>query len=255
MALVVIALTVSLGLWQTRRAEFKSGLLAAREQAARGPAPALTSVLRSDGRIAAEDEAGKQRLAQLPYGIPVAVNGRWLPEHTVFIDNRTHQGVSGFHVITPLAVQDSALVVAVNRGWIASDPRDRNRLPALRTPEGPVRLQAMVEQPVKALELGSGPGGAGPATGDNARPWQNFDAGRLSARLGKPVAPWLLRQTADAEAQDGLNRNWPVASDDVAKHRGYAFQWFGLTTLTALLWLWFVVIQPRRQRPAQSPTH
>jgi surfeit locus 1 family protein len=37
----------------------------------------------------------------------------------------------------------------------------------------------------------------------------------------------------------------------VAKHHGYAFQWFGLSGLIALLYVWFQIVQPRRQkRPA-----
>jgi surfeit locus 1 family protein len=42
-----------------------------------------------------------------------------------------------------------------------------------------------------------------------------------------------------------------VVASGVEKHHGYAFQWFGLSGLISLLYVWFQIVQPRRQkRPA-----
>jgi surfeit locus 1 family protein len=35
---------------------------------------------------------------------------------------------------------------------------------------------------------------------------------------------------------------------DVAKHHGYAFQWFALCALIGLLYVWFQLIAPLRAR-------
>ena len=48
-------------------------------------------------------------------------------------------------------------------------------------------------------------------------------------------------------ADDGLLRDWPQPATDVHKHYGYAFQWFGLSALFALLYVWFQIIAPRRR--------
>jgi surfeit locus 1 family protein len=45
-----------------------------------------------------------------------------------------------------------------------------------------------------------------------------------------------------------LLRQWPTSFPDVHKHYGYAFQWFGLTALVVVLYVWFQIIAPRRRR-------
>jgi molybdopterin-guanine dinucleotide biosynthesis protein B len=54
------------------------------------------------------------------------------------------------------------------------------------------------------------------------------------------------------EPGEGMQRDWPVVSSGVDKHYGYAFQWFGLCGLIALLYVWFQIvrrfIRPRRER-------
>ena len=52
-----------------------------------------------------------------------------------------------------------------------------------------------------------------------------------------------------ANPGDGLARDWPAPAADVHKHYGYAFQWFSLSALTVILYVWFQVLRPRR-RPA-----
>ncbi len=46
-------------------------------------------------------------------------------------------------------------------------------------------------------------------------------------------------------ASEGLLREWPQAATGVEKHYGYAFQWFGLALLIALLYVWFQIVRPR----------
>ena len=275
-ALGLFILTISLGNWQLRRADFKLHLAEARETAAKGEAPWLTEVLNADGTLNTASEAGKLRAQALAYGIRVRVLGQWRPDHTVFIDNRTMKGVAGFHVFTPLAVGVNTLeldreaipgrpatrpLIAVNRGWIAANLKDRNVLPIIPTPMQALTFEAWLEQPQKALELGStatgsgkpsGTPGAISAAGDNTKLWQNYDATRMGAKVGQAVWPWVLRQsslpTEPMSPPEGLNRDWPVHGNDVAKHQGYAVQWFGLAGLTLVLWTWFVLLKSRFAR-------
>jgi surfeit locus 1 family protein len=75
---------------------------------------------------------------------------------------------------------------------------------------------------------------------------QNLDlqAFRQETKLG------LLEVTLlqSGPASEGLLREWPVVASGVEKHHGYAFQWFGLSGLIALLYVWFQIVQPRRQK-------
>src|SRR6185503_8045149 len=46
----------------------------------------------------------------------VVLNGTFLPEYTVFLDNKVRQHRAGYEVVTPLRVDGAS--VLVNRGWI-----------------------------------------------------------------------------------------------------------------------------------------
>ncbi|HET7525200.1 MAG TPA: SURF1 family cytochrome oxidase biogenesis protein [Burkholderiaceae bacterium] len=60
----------------------------------------------------------------------IVVEGRWLPQQTLYLDNRTEHGVAGFVVVTPLLLGPGDAVL-VQRGWA---PRDRAaRTPAARS--------------------------------------------------------------------------------------------------------------------------
>jgi surfeit locus 1 family protein len=254
-AIALITLTVALGMWQMRRADYKTQLAQARDEASQTTPQELRDILADDGSLRLETALQKKRAEALPYGIRARLTGQWLHEHSVYIDNRTLKGIAGFHVVTPFALADSRVVVAVNRGWVARNIQDRNRLPAVATVKESVSFEAWIEKPQKAMELGGDQSsaskviGSHAGNGDNTALWQNFDARRLEERAKVRLAPWLLRQSNQVPFQDGLNRDWPAPANDVAKHQGYAFQWFGLAALTAVLWFWFVIIKPNRRKP------
>jgi surfeit locus 1 family protein len=252
-----VALTASLGAWQLRRAAFKEQLAVQISQ--RNELPALENTTLNASNFIANKATGKgnedtwlQRRATL--------QGRWLHEHTVFLDNRPmlvsgSQRV-GFYVATPLAIEGSNRVIWVQRGWVQRDFQDRTRLPSLIEGTSTVLVQGRLLASVsKAYEMQSGSDTAqnpamssaeGPATA-NARPsriWQNLPTVALGS---KELLPMALLQTAPEAEKDGLLRDWPAADTGVAKHHGYAFQWFALSALLVVLYVWFQLIAPRRQ--------
>ena len=46
---------------------------------------------------------------------------------------------------------------------------------------------------------------------------------------------------------DGLLREWPQPASGAGKNIGYAFQWWAIAAVIAVLYVWFQFIQPRRQ--------
>lgn len=232
-ALVVVGVTVSLGNWQMRRAAEKAALQAQREAAQRD---APLSIPAQPVDPAALD------------GRRVSVRGRYDASHTVFIDNRTYKGTAGFHVVAPVRIEGSQLHVLVLRGWVAGDPRDRTRLPQVRTPEGEVLVTGLAQADLgKAVELKALPP---PAPGE--RLWQNLDLERYARWSGLAVQPLVLRQIDAPTPDDGLVRDWPSVAGDEDKHRGYAFQWYAMAALTAGLWGYFVIF--RRREDASDPS-
>jgi len=228
-ALAVIVATASLGNWQMRRAAEKQALQTQRE-AALSDAPIRLGSASLD--------------ASALDGRRVVGEGTFDDSRTVFLDNRTRGGVAGFHVVTPLRLDPSATHVLVLRGWIARDMADRTRLPPLRTPAGPVRVEglAMATLPQPML-LGAD---AAPAQGE--RIWQHLTLQRYREWSSLAVLPVIVRQTSGLD--DGLVREWAQPGSDVDKHRGYAFQWFAMTAVTAGLWLVFGYLRPGGKRPS-----
>ena len=231
-ALALVIVTVSLGNWQVRRADEKRALHASREAAARDPAIRMPG-----GEI---DPASLQ-------GRRVAARGELLPRWTVFVDNRTHKGIAGFHVLSPLRITGSDRHVLVLRGWVASDPRERARLPDLATPAGEVEIEGIAERDLeKALELGRSP-----PPGPHDRLWQNADIASFAHWSGLAMQPIVVRETVAprigaAVFDDGLVRDWPDPGSGVDRHLGYAFQWYALAVLAAGLWVRFVLFGRRK---------
>ncbi len=77
---------------------------------------------------------------------------------------------------------------------------------------------------------------------------QNLDLAEFRARTGLPLLTALsVRQAGPASG--GLLRDWAQPGSGVEKHYGYAFQWFALSALIAILYVWFQFIVPRRKVP------
>jgi surfeit locus 1 family protein len=237
-ALALSLLTARLGLWQLDRADQKT-----RMQQSLQAQRALAALTQRDlGMNADELRAQVYRAVRL--------QGRWLPEHTVYLDNRQMNGRTGFYAVTPLLLDDGTAVL-VQRGWLPRDQMDRTRIQALPLPAGPVTVQGRVAlSPSRMYEFD------GTVEGPIR---QNLDVSAFARETRLRLRPLtVLQETSTNEIADDLKRDWPAPATGVEKHHGYAFQWFAISALTAGLWLWFQVIQPRRRRlgtTAHAPAH
>lgn len=211
-ALTAAAVGIALGQWQTRRAAEKEAIEA--RQQARESAPTL--LLGAQAGTADEMEFRRVKL-----------KGSFLPDWTVYLDNRPYKSAAGFHVLTPMRLAGSETHVLVARGWVRRDVTDRTRLPSLPAPPGEVEIEGVARKaPGQVLQLG---------TAAPLRPGailQNVDAAAFAQASGLPTLPFIVEQAT--EVKDGLVRDWPRPSSGVDKHRGYAFQWYALAA-TALL--------------------
>jgi surfeit locus 1 family protein len=224
-AVVVLAVTARLGVWQLDRAAQKLELQTQVEQQALKPA--LAALAPSD-------------LEELVHRRAV-LQGHWAVRHTVYLDNRQMNGRPGFFVLTPLVMADGRTIV-VQRGWIPRHSQDRTALASVQTPDGLVEVSGRIAPPPsKLMELRQGSSG-------HIR--QNLDLAELERESGLTLVPVTLVDTRPAS--EGLLRDWPVPTLGVAKHYGYAFQWFALSALVFLLYVWFEFVQPRRRRSAST---
>lgn len=224
-----VAITASLGLWQVGRGAEKMALQHAKDvQAALAPL---------DGRTlggASDSAAHRQGLIHRR----MVLKGQWLAEHTVYLENRQMQGRPGFFVMTPLKVAESGAVVLVQRGWVPRSFTDRAALPAIVTPSTEVQVTGhLAPWPSRLYDFGAAE--EGPIR-------QNLDLSLFRQQTGLPLLEVSVLE--QGPASEGLLRDWPVVASGVEKHHGYAFQWFGLSALIALLYVWFQIVQPRRKK-------
>jgi surfeit locus 1 family protein len=227
-ALLTSAITARLGWWQLDRAAQKTRLQD--EQVQRQALPPLPA-----GDLARESAAAASQHQRR-----IVLQGRWLHERTIYLENRQMDARPGFFAVTPLLLDDGTAVL-VQRGWFPRDQADRTRIVAPPPPEGRVEVQGRIAPgPGRIYEF------AGAASGAIR---QNLNVEAYARETSLSLRPLsVVQEDGPHTPQDGLQRHWPLPAADVQKHYGYAFQWFALSALALILYAWFQIISPRRQR-------
>jgi surfeit locus 1 family protein len=222
---VLLPLFLYLGYWQLQRAEEKRLLQEEYDTRANGPAVQV--------------ERQVQRAEELRF-YRVVARGHYETDHQILIDNRVHQGRVGYHVITPLRLENSEVRLLVNRGWIAIG-EGRDRLPAIDTPAGLQQITGVATVPAeKYFTL------AKPEPGWQ-RVWQNMEMMRYTAAVPFPVQPVVV--LLDPDISGGFTRDWSRLDAGISVHQGYAFQWFMLAAALASIYLFMSL----RRRGAGQP--
>lgn len=229
---LAVGATASMGFWQLSRAAQKQA-----RQAAMDVQDAKLPLHACDVQAVAQPLDLLHQRARL--------RGRWQPAFQMFLDNRPMDGRVGFIVLMPFVLEGCTTALVVQRGWVPRGMDDRTRVPAIATPEGVVEIEGrMALPPSDLLSLG------GPATGLIR---QNLDLPQWRVETGLPLLPITLQQMG--ANNEGLVRDWPVVNLGVEKNLGYAFQWFGMASLFAVLYVWFQVIRRIKTRSKDPNNH
>jgi len=204
-AIFAIALTVSLGRWQVNRAGEKEALQRQYESMQTEPLITLT---------------GREGLdAQHLQFRHLIVEGEFDANRQIFLDNQVANERVGYHVLTPMKLAGDAHYVLVNRGWIARGAEYPSP-PKMSVPAGRMRIEGHGGLPVKRfLELS--------ADTVQGAVWQNVTFARYEQAMKLDLLPIILVQTVDNAA--GLTAVKQRPDFGIAKHQGYAFQWFALS--------------------------
>lgn len=229
--LILLTGLLGLGRWQWQRAEFKEALQNRFLTASR------------ESIVTVETVVDTGRDAQ---GLPIVLQGVLDNTHTVLLDNQMEGQMPGVHVLTPLHTVNGE-VVLVNRGWmpIAQGAIGSTRLlpevPPAR--DGVLTLAGHVYFPSdKQLIL---------KEDDYSKPrWpllvQKLDLPAMTSVLGGSgagveLAPFIVRVDPDVivETAQQMPRHWQLMTMSPAKHRAYAFQWYGLALTLVILYVVF----------------
>ncbi|NRA22439.1 MAG: SURF1 family protein [Oceanospirillaceae bacterium] len=219
LALVMVLVMLRLGFWQLERAEEKQQLLAQWQQ----PVAEISFPLPLD------------RLYQ-----KVKVEGVFDLKRYFLLDNRTRAGRVGYEVLALLTLEKNS-VLLVNLGWLAGSV-DREFFPQLKLPTGKVVLSGWLKKVEKSFQL---------AADDWRSSWpkrvQQIELSRIAKTSNiehlehvvllseYPVVPELITQ-------------WKPVTMSVAKHLGYAVQWFLMALVLCAMLVWFYTKERHRCR-------
>ncbi|MFM9834807.1 MAG: SURF1 family protein [Methylophilaceae bacterium] len=214
-AIVVMAICIKLGLWQYSKAEAKQ---------------ALQSRLEAGMLLAP---------VSLPIGIKdieswryrkVKFSGFYEPKFQFFLDNQVDNNIVGYHVLTPIKLENSNQLVLVDRGWIAGS-LDR-KPPVAVVPAGLQQIEGDIYIPLaKAFTLETTS-----RSGQWQNVWQNLDMKFFAQAVSAEVKPYVVRLDAKSNA-GGFLRNWPKPGERVTMHLGYAYQWFGFALTLLVIYI------------------
>ncbi|MCI1012259.1 SURF1 family protein [Herbaspirillum sp. C7C2] len=221
--LIVAAAGIALGQWQSHRAAEKTALQQ-RMQARASETPLLT--------LPAEAVTSDMEFRH------IKLRGEFVPQWTLYLENRPYNGAVGFHVLTLFKPEGSPQAVVVARGWAPRDAADRTRVPQVAPPAGVTEVEGVLRHDAgHVLQLGQA---------DAPRPQailQNLDIPALAQASGMALSPLVLEQ--GGKPGDALVRDWPAPSLGIDRHRGYAVQWYALA---AMALIFFIVTGYKRGR-------
>ena len=207
MAVLGIVLFSSLGVWQASRASEKLQLQEMIDARAANAPVDLKSVLSDlENNIFAR----------------VIASGYYLSQHEILIDNQVHKGQAGYHLVSPLQL-DNGAVILVDRGWIPTG-RDRNVLPSIDTPKSRVELKGTLALPKSkpALVLDNSEQQA-------SKLWPYLDLEKYQEHSGLAVLPFIM--LLSDQSQDKTIRDWPKYDAKAGMHIGYSIQWFAFAVI------------------------
>jgi surfeit locus 1 family protein len=173
-------------------------------------------------------------------GQPVSVSGSWVPDGTVYVSGRVHDGADGYWVVTPLAVDgEGGSALPIVRGW-ATNPDD-----APPPPTGEASLDAWLQPP-------EGTGEVDPDPTDDVLPQLRI------ADLIQHVDQDLYGAYGVAiEPEDGLEQASVDQLPDVGAFTGirnllYAIEWWFFGLFAAFIWWRWVTETAAERRPVED---
>lgn len=239
----LVWLTFSLGQWQTGRAQEKQTLLdtQARALAAEPVSPA----------------SARLDLDNLSYR-KIELRGRFEAKALIYIDNRQINGRPAVQVVQGFRPEGASFLIPVDRGLLLrnpAEPRLAPNMPAEAMREGEMfNLQGTIlprfaqSAELRGIALGDAENIV-MAQSNGFEVWSNFSVDEFEKRTGEPVSNFVVTQqpvaqTAGQQPQASIAGGFyhlavPL-QEQVAKHRGYAFQWFTMSAVLVLLTLFFV---------------
>ena len=214
LVLLGTALCVRLGIWQLDRLEGRRAFNTQVESMRALPVLNL-------------DQDGSDSIQDMEWRA-VQLRGIYDFENQIAIRNQYYSGQYGYHLLTPLLSNGTA--VLVDRGWIPADgnsaPDDWRKYDEV----GEVNLFGQIRLGQGKPAIG-GVADALPKSGAKLEIWNNADVARIAGQLPYPILPVYIQLDADAEDTEPPIPFQPEIELTEGPHFGYALQWFTFATI------------------------
>lgn len=220
--LFFVILMTNLGFWQLNRAQEKQHIL---------------KLLANDNVTAIESA---KQIRDLPKYANIVLTGHFLNTPQLILDNQINEQVVGYHVFTPFLLDGLNATIMVNRGWLAKDGFS-NEL--LKVNSSPIEISGKLNAPPQVgIQLGE-------IQLDYDAPSQimtYFDKPKVFKFLHEKLCTslncivsnkvlWL-----EQSHLQGFERDWKPIIMLPSKHIGYAVQWFSMTIVLILIFIYWV---------------
>lgn len=222
-----VTLLCRLGFWQLARAAEKENLLTQVQQAK------IQQPLNKSALLALKPQ---QQVRFLPVQFQSEIDN----QHAILLDNKTHKGQAGYHVLLPLQVDDKTIIF-LNRGWLPLG-KSREILPTIPSIIGEVTIEGSLDFAYRNPLISQ-------AIESQKISWplrmQQLDWELLSHLLGKNIIPMIITLKANSPLALAIT---PKEEEMMtpARHIGYAVQWFALA---ATFFLFCVFSYYKRSKP------
>lgn len=183
----------------------------------------------------------------------VSVRGTFDPTQEVFLRNRSYNGATGYHVLTPLRLRGTDKAVLVDRGWIPLPVAEGREQADYAPPRGEVTVRGVARV---SQEYTVGP--QDPPFSD-ARPrldaWFQVNIPRIEQQVGYQMLPIFVAEQPSSDAPQSLPI--PAATEDLGpgSNLSYAIQWFSFALITLIgypILIYHNVYKPKTVFPARA---
>ena len=229
-AIVLVPLLASLGFWQLDRADQKREIDNGVKQAQQSKPLNLNSVI----------EVSKTNNTRFDKEIyrSASMTGSYDTEHQYLLDNRTHKGIAGFHVLTPFLFNPKEGVL-INRGWISYNGT-RENIPDISVSKDELKVAGVIKKQGRAIVLKHDDLKQDNLSLDNTsnsypKLVQEIQLSAFESDLNLRLLPIVIE--LDSTDKTGFVREWQPYYGSIDKHNAYALQWFVMSAILLFLFL------------------
>jgi surfeit locus 1 family protein len=219
---------LGLGTWQVERLQWKEGLIAARAAAIAAPP------------IAIPRDLATARGMEFRH---VAATGTFLNDKEAFLGAADNAGETGFHLLTPLRLEDGALLL-VDRGWLPGNRKD----PATRAAgqlSGTVTVEGLLR-----IVPSARPNWFVPDNDCAKNYWFWIDGPAIARCFGLGRLLPVYMAAGPTPNPGGFPKGGVTHTELPNDHLSYAITWYALAA--GLVVVYFVFHRQQRARPPEG---